>query len=143
MKIQSPDNHPNELTTVALKQIVSGLIAQWQPFAVKQRSFILNDVPGDFHLKIDVTALTMVISAIFNSMISRTSNSCIRISIKQFNDIILLRLKASNPSGYRCSQPDWHKINRLAAKIGGCIIENDSTKKKSVTLSFYGLAVAA
>jgi len=143
MKTQFPGHHQNELKTVSLKPIIGQLVAQWQPMAVKQRSFILNDVPGDFHLKADGAALTIVVAALLKSIISRTANRCIHISVKRFNDIVILRLNDSNPLMHRCSQQDWQKMNLLAAKIGGCIIENDSNKKNSVALTFYGLSVAA
>jgi len=143
MKTQSPGHHQNELKIVSLKYIISRLVAQWQSMAVKQRSFILNDVPGDFHLKIDDSTISLIVSSVLNSMISRTANSCIHISAKRFNDIVLLRLKDSNPQTHRCSKHDWQKMNMLVAKIGGCLIESDSGKNSSVTLSFYGLSVAA
>jgi len=143
MKTQFPGHHQNELATVSLKQIVARLITQWQPIAVRQHSFIVNDIPGDFHLKADSDSLAAIISALLNSVISRTANNCIRISVKRFNDIVLLRLKDSNTARSRYSQYDWQKINSLAAKIGGCIVENGISKNSSVTLSFHGLSVAA
>lgn len=143
MKSPSPGHHQNELQTVSLNRLVAELIAQLQPLAVKQHSFILNDVPGDFHVKSDRSTLTMIMAALLNRVIGRTFKSCIHVSVKRINHIILIRVKASNSLDSHPPQQFWQKINQLAATIGGCIIENDLRKKGTITLSFPGHAAAA
>lgn len=143
MKFQSPGHPQNELPTVSLNRLVARLVAQLQPIAVKQQSFIVNDVPGDFHVRADSTQLTMIISSLLNWVIGRTYKSCIRVSVKQINNTVLIRVKDPSSLSSHSSEQFWQKMNLLAAKIGGCIIENEVRKKSTVTLSFSGLEQAA
>lgn len=143
MKFQSPGHTQNELPNVSLNRLVARLVAQMQPIAVKQQSFILNDVPGDFHVKADSNTLTMIVAALLNWVIGRTYKSCIRVSVKQINNTILIRVKDPSSLTNHSSEPFWQEMNLLAAKIGGCIIENEIRKKSTITLSFAALKEAA
>jgi hypothetical protein len=143
MNFQSPGHNQNELPPVSLNRLVARLVAQLQPIAVKQQSFILNDVPGDFHVTADSSTLTMIIAGLLNWVTDRTYKSCIHVSVRRINSTILIRVKDSSSLGNYSSGPFWQKMNLLAARIGGCIIENETRKKGIITLSFSGLAQAA
>src|SRR5580765_7001445 len=82
-------NRKTESQTISVKCLVTQLLSQFQPLAVTHKSFIINDVPADFYATADKNNLTAVISSLLNSIISRSSGSCIRLSAKRYNNIIL------------------------------------------------------
>ena len=133
-----------ESQTISVKCLVTQLLSQLQPLAVTHKSFIINDVPADFYATADKNNLTVVISSLLSSIISRSRSSCIRLSAKRYNNIILFQLRDSNVEFTHTPHHDWQEINMLAKKLGGCIIEDDIRKKhRIITFSFRSLSNAA
>jgi len=137
-------NQSKHTQPVRVKSLVSQLLSQFQPLAVEKRSFLLNDVPENFTVHTNESKLTAIMSSLMNSFINKSLDSCIRISAKRYNNIILLRLSHSNATMNFTPDPDWNKVNMLAANLGGCIIEDDIRRSHAtITLSFRCLANAA
>jgi hypothetical protein len=105
------------------------LLSEFQPKAVKHRSFIVNDVPEDLYVYAHKNNPVMIISSLLNSIISRSRRSCIRLSAKRYHDIILFRLKDSTTAFTHISNHDWQEVNMLAKKLDGCVIENEIRKE--------------
>ena len=87
--------------------------------------------------------LEMAISSLLNSVVSRSRNGCIRVTASRYNDIIVIRVKdscsISLPDYY-----DWQKLNVLAEKLGGCVLENNkSSKNAAITFRFQCLGIPA
>jgi hypothetical protein len=140
----SVSNPENQSQTISLKHIVAQLFSQFQPLAVKHRSFIVNDVPADLYVYADKNNLVMIISSLLNSIISRSRRNCIRVSAKRYHNIVLVRLKDSTKAFTHISGHDWRQVNMLAKRLDGCIIENDIRKEHAtITFSFCSLVSAA
>ena len=138
------NNRKTHSRTISLKRLVAQLLLNLQPFAAGQGSFIVNNVPADFYVHTDENNLAVIISYLLNSIIGRSRRSCIRVNVKRYNNIILFHLSDSNTELIHTSDHDWQEVNRLAGKLGGCIIEDDIRKKHAtVTFSFCSLANAA
>ncbi|MFI5133907.1 MAG: hypothetical protein ACHQEB_06195 [Chitinophagales bacterium] len=145
MEVQFTFGDPKtQIRTIALDRMVTRLLPRFQPAAVRQKSFIINDVPPDFYVDTDKEILAAAISSLFVSFISRTHNSCIRVTAKRYNNIVLLRLKDANTGFTSVSDYNWQEARSLAAKLGGCVIIDDMYQKSAtITLSFRCEANAA
>lgn len=128
-----------------LHKMIARHLAVFQPLAVKQNSFIVNEVPADFRIMADEKVLSSLVHSMLSSVVAGSRNSCIRVSIKQFGNIILLKFRDRSGEivfDMHCGQ---NKINviSLAEKIGGSVFMNDSRKKTDMlTLSFPNRLVA-
>lgn len=139
-------NVPEDESTssIGLDKMIAKLISRFQPFSVLNGSFIINDVPAGFYVDADKNLLATVISHLFSAMISKTKNSCIRISAKRYNNIILLRMSDTTGFIHSINTHHWYEMRSMAEKLGGCIIIDDIRKKQSnITLSFRCLANVA
>jgi hypothetical protein len=128
---------------ILLHDMISRLLCSIQPEAVKKNSFFVNDVPAAFTVCTDKNILSAVISNLLLSILSRAGNSCIHISVKQYNNIVLLHLKDSNPLGTINDEYDFRELNPMAEKLGGCITANISNFISNITLSFRSFLFAA
>jgi len=133
-----------QFKTICLNSLVEQLVSQFQSLALRQGSFVVNNVAADFYVSTDKNNLATVISSLLSSVISGGRDSCIRVSAKRFNNIILFHLQDSNSAFTKDADRDWHEVNMLAGKLGGCIIEDEVRKKHAtITFSFRSLANAA
>ena len=144
MEVQFNFNNDHSAKPIHVKRLVSKLLSQFQPIAVRSSSFILNDVPDDFYVHTNKEMLTTIISSLLTAVIRKSVNSCIRVNIKRYNNIVLFRLSHSNAKVRVTTDVHWHKVNAMAAKLDGCIIEDTIRKTHAtITLSFPCLANAA
>ncbi|MES1218042.1 MAG: hypothetical protein ABUT20_21220 [Bacteroidota bacterium] len=129
---------------ISLRQLVTEQASQFQSLALQHRSILVNDVAADLLVSTDKNILASVIASLLRCTVNDSRSSDIRITAKRYNNIILLRVRDSNTAFSTAPYQDWKEINRLAGKLGGCIIEDDIRKKHAtVTLSFCSMAIAA
>jgi len=148
MKIPYAFGHPDDKPAtdkLALDRLVASLLPRFQPVAVNRRSFFVNDIPQNFYIDADENMLATVIGSLLNSVALRSQNSCIRVSAKRFNDIILLRLKDANNKGFNpFNREQWLEVKPIAEKLGGCILADEETNDTvTVIFSFRSLPNAA
>jgi hypothetical protein len=140
----SIDNKQRTAQMIPLKLLAEQLVSKFQLLAIRNGSTIFNDVPVDLYVNADHDILVKVICSLLSSVISGSRNSYIRISAKRYNNIILFHLKDSNTAFTHNPRHDWHEVNMLAGKLGGCISEDDIIKKHgTITFSFCSGAIAA
>src|SRR5258706_16054001 len=147
MKVQFTIGYIDEVPvkTICLNRLVARLLVSFQPVAVLQKSFIVNDIPAGFQVNADKGDLLSVISYLLSSVIRKSPNSCIRVSAKRYNNIVLLRLKETNTNinHTRTFEYNWQQVNHFAEKLGGCIVVNELLKTSpTVTFSFRSLEAA-
>lgn len=144
MDVQFTFNREKQSQGVSLKRFVSQLLSEFQPLAVKNQSLIINEVPADFYVHTDKNILALIIRLLFHSIASTGSSNCIRVNVKRYNSIVLFQLKNTNTSFTYAPESNWQKINTLAQKIGGCIIENQMKERHAtIIFSFCSLTNAA
>jgi len=119
-----------------LHDLVDGLIKTILPVAVRNNTFIVNDVPAGLFIDVDANDLAGVISGLLRSVIHNAKESCIRISANEmYGNTIVLSIKDSNSFntyGVVCS---LQNVVPLAQKIGGKPVIS-SQRQKITTIAF-------
>ena len=129
---------------IPLRQLAGKLIAGMQTAAVRQHSFIVNDISPSIIVTTDENLLATVINNLLAVIVSRNTHSCIKVSAKPFSNTVLLHIKDQNKSLKETSQNDFKELQGLAAKIGGCItICNQGRTSSTYAMSIADLAVVA
>jgi hypothetical protein len=145
MKTQMNDRtNGMQQTKLSLQQLVTRLLVHFQPAAVRQKSFILNDVPDNFWVNTDENMLSSVISSLFSTVISRSESGCIRISAKTYNNIVVVNVQDNNNAGNIRVPQELEEAQPLAERLGGCItMNNQRSDATMVTFSFFSPSIAA
>jgi hypothetical protein len=138
MKTQSdPVLKEKEEVTITLDKMLSNLLWVFQPIAAKRSSFIINDVPPEFYIHTDHPLLERTLGSLLTSVISRSRNSCIRVSAKRYKNIVLLRIKDNKGNFSYDLEKGLCNSQLMAEQLGGCIVANDLRKKTAtITLTF-------
>jgi hypothetical protein len=131
MNIPFSFGHPQaDNGTISLRRVLARQLRWFQPLAVKKNSFVINDVPGDFRVSVNKELLVTAIYDLLESVISKTSHGCIRISVKRYRHTGFIQ--------------NWQRVKPVAEKMGGSVIVNSGNGRNvSVTLSFRCLSDAA
>jgi len=139
------DQHLNgPFRDVQLRQLAGKLIAGIQPAAVRQNSFIINEISPAIMVTTDENLLASVINNLLAVIVSRNKNSCIRITAKPFRNVVLLHIKDQNRSVKETTINDFDELQPLAAMVGGCItICNQSDRATTLAMSIADLAAVA
>jgi hypothetical protein len=132
---------PRRYEDFQLWRLVDKLIKGMQPAAVRQNSFIINDIQPSIMVTADDNLLAAVTNDLLALIVSRNKNSCIRVSAKTFSNLVLLYLKDENKSAKEFSNSDLAELQPLAAKMGGCITICNLHKNSDIlALSFLDYA---
>ncbi len=131
-------------TNLSLQRLVSQLLIQFQPAAVRQKSFILNDVPGNFWVNTDENMLASVISSLFSSVINRCKSACIRVSASTYDNMVVVNVQDSNHAGKAGIPQELNAALPLAERLGGFIsMHNRRQDATRITFSFFSPSIAA
>jgi hypothetical protein len=122
-------------TQKTLDHLVSLLTTSVLPTAVRKKSFIVNEVPGELHIVTDENMLASILSSLLHTVVNHTENSCIRIAASGHGNIILVHMKESGNFNNYSVANDLQQIQSLAKKIGGCISISDR-RENTTTIAF-------
>jgi hypothetical protein len=115
----------------ALHQMVSILMASELPTAVRRKSFFVNDVPPECYISTDQQILATVIRGLLHTVVTHTTNSCIRITANCYGPIVLMHVKDSNSFNYNGIYEDLQPVQQIAGKMGGFV--SITSKREDVT----------
>lgn len=118
-----------------LNQLVKKLIEFYQPVAVNQNSFFVNEVPQNILLKVDWKILATILGSILYIIARCGKNTCIRISAKRNNDLLVMHVKDNNSFNSYAVLSKLIHLQMLARKIGG-VLDVTSIHKSEITISF-------
>lgn len=137
--LSAPETAPK-----TLDYLVSLLATSVLPTAVRRKSFIVNEIPREFHIAADENMLASVLGSLLHTVVTHTENSCIRIAAKEYGDIILVHLKdSSNFNNYAVAN-DLQQVQALAKKMGGCVsITSRREENTVIAFSFPNIPQAA
>jgi signal transduction histidine kinase len=145
--MKTPMNDRNstaQQTPLSLKKLVSQVLTHFQPAAVRNKSFLLNDVPDNFWVNSDENILTSVIGSLFSAVISKSKSACIRVSAQTYNNMVVVNVRDSNNSIHVRIPKELEEAQPLAGQLGGCITLNHRQNEgTTVTLSFFSPSIAA
>jgi hypothetical protein len=133
----NPDLCDTKQQYADLYLIVNSISAGSLSSAIRKQSFIVNDVPKGLEVSVNENMLAAVISNLLHTMITHTSNSCIRISARSFGNVILVHVKESHSPGKPVFAGSLREVQQLAGKIGGTVsINSDRSEATMIVFSF-------
>lgn len=118
-----------------LKQLVKKLVANYQPVAVSQNSFFINEVPEHLLLYADKQVLATLLGSLFYITARCGKNTCIKISAKRYHDVLLLHVIDTSTHNSYSILSELQHLQILAEKIGG-FLDITSRRNKQTTISF-------
>jgi len=126
--------------TIVLQKFVNRLLAIFQPLAVKQNSFIVNNISDDLIVNTDPVLLATVLESLFHHA-GQNQNSCMYLTAKTYNNVVLLRI-----TGIKAFDDikEIKDVQAFAETLGGCITLNTQTKNgNAIIFSFINFCQAA
>ena len=135
MKPTLPDTS-FRLEKPGLQNLIETLIRPLLPLAVRNNSFIVNDVSPNLGIGVNENAVASVIDGLLRSVIHNARESCIRIFAQElYGKMMVISVKDSNSFntyGVACSLQD---VVPLAQQIGG-ELDIMNQRQKITTIAF-------
>ena len=125
----------NNSINVPLHKLVNKVIDSLTPAANRNKSHIVNNVSEEIYLEICEDKVASILSRLLNIVILHSENSCVRISAKMFNNIVLLHLKDDGCVNYDSISYSLTDMQKQAEKIGG-FVGFTSYRNKLTTIAF-------
>jgi glucose-6-phosphate-specific signal transduction histidine kinase len=120
---------------VSLCRLIDKVTDSLAPAACKNKSHIINNVSEEIYLEICEDKVALILSRLLNIVILHSENSCVRISSKTFNNIVLLHLKDDGCVNYDSISYSLTDMQKQAEKIGG-FVGFTSYRNKLTTIAF-------
>jgi hypothetical protein len=138
--LHNPAHGPLELRT-----IISRLATATIPYAVQKQSFLVNEVSPGLKVNADEHMLAAVFGSLLNTVISCSSDCCIRISAKLYGRVALIHLKENPGINNFHARRKLKEVQQLAEMFGGTVsIGNGEDGSTSIVFSFINhLSLAA
>lgn len=128
----------------ALKTLVSNLVAGIVPTTVRNKSFIVNDVPAELNFSANPDMIASVLSNLFSIVAVHSTDSCIRISAKSYHDMIQVQLRDQNSCSTYTIAHGLQSTQPIAEKIGGFLgITSQRKNETIIVFSFPNVPFAA
>lgn len=132
------------LAPPSLHDLVGKLSHSLAPAAMRNRSFIVNDVPYSICADVNEDLLASVLGKLINVVIMNTENSCIRITAKSFGNVVLIHVTDDGCLNYLSMSQNLTKIQSLAERLGGFVgFTSYRNKLTTIALSFLNRQVVA
>jgi signal transduction histidine kinase len=127
-----------------LQKLVNHLLKDLLPAAVRKRSLILNEIPGEFTVAADENMVSFVLWNLMNNVVHTSANECIHVNAERAGNCTLISLKHVSNYFYRSFSGDLRQVQDMAEKLGGCInIECSGENESTVTFLINDAANAA
>jgi signal transduction histidine kinase len=128
----------------ALYELVDKLIRTSSIVTKRNRSFIINDVPEGLAVMADENILSAIISGLLQSVVNHARDTCIRISAKTYNDVVLMHVKDANGCNNEGISYGVQQVQHLALKMGGFLdVTSYRRRETTITFTFPNLKVTA
>ena len=132
------------MKSIQLQCLVNKLVAEIAPATSRHGSFLVNDIPEGMQISNNTDAVAAVLSQLFTMLANHASDSCIRISARTYNDILLVQLRDGNsPASYTIAQGLYH-AQVIAEKIGGYLgVTSERKHQTTIVFSFPNVRMAS
>lgn len=128
-------NNKQTYTCITLHKLVNQVIAGLPSRTAKQIEFIANDVQERMLVSTDKDTLGIILGFLLSTTTMYSQNNTIRLSAKLIGSITLIHVKTSDTGNSDIIAEDFHKIQPLAEKLGGCITVSNY-KMHGISLAF-------
>ncbi|HTD94975.1 MAG TPA: hypothetical protein VK644_14215 [Chitinophagaceae bacterium] len=119
----------------ALCELVDKLIKTSSIAATRNRSFIINNVPEGLSVTADENILSTIISVLLQYVVNHARDTCITISAKAYNDVVLMHVKDANGCSNDGISYGVQQVQHLARKMGG-FLDVTSYRRRETTIAF-------
>lgn len=128
----------------SLTQLVGRIAGDYLKIAVKNRSFFVNEVPGDMEVDHNKEWIASVISGLLSTVVMHARDTCIRLSARKYGHVVVLEVQDSGCISTYAMACGLQDVQTLAEKIGGSLsISVHKTTITRVAFSFPNLPIAA
>lgn len=126
-----------QTTPVNLHQLAGKLIATYQPIAVSQNSFFINEVAPGLLADTNQEVLANLLNSIIYFVARCCNEACISVYASTYDDRVAVNIKdTSNKASYGVLYEFQH-LQFLAKQIGGFLeINNYRNKETIITFNF-------
>lgn len=122
--------------------IVDKLVGVFSPGSLYTGNIIFNEVSPELAIKSDKKIIFSVLRDILESVIFHSTNTCVRISARVYNDVILLHIKDCRRINDYIKYYSFDAVQRLAMKIGGFVdVTSYNETNTTITFSFANMPV--
>jgi hypothetical protein len=138
MKDQLNTGWPGVFNTgTSLQLLVNRLVSNSRAGIIRNKSFVVNEVPMEFYIAADESKIAPVISELLTTVVANARNGRIYITAERFRDIIILEIQdRNNYNGYALAY-SLKTIEPQATMIGGCIsIKGPQQLVATISFSF-------
>ena len=118
-----------------LHEVTSRLVNIFMDKATRNKSFFINESPCDLLLETDPRLFASVLSGILSAVVSSAKNSCIRLTVKIFSNVVLVQVKESNGLNSHYMGIALLELLPIAEKMRGSVSVT-SQRKKITTITF-------
>ncbi len=138
MKTYSENGSSSNPTTI--HQLVKLISTNALPSALRNNSFIVNEVPLSFQILTDENILATVLSRLLYSLINHSENGCIRITANEYDDVIFIHLKNTRFNNNEAIDSDLQHAQSYAKKMNGNVgLSRTAEKVNGIVFSFPNL----
>jgi hypothetical protein len=118
-----------------LREITDHVASGFANKAGLQNSFFVNEIPADLGLSQDPQMYASVMSGLLSTLVYYSPNSCIRVTAKAFDHVIMVKVKDSNTSDIYGIEQAVQKFRPLAEMMRGSVHVTHQ-RKKLTTITF-------
>ncbi|MEP7165409.1 MAG: hypothetical protein ABI741_11985 [Ferruginibacter sp.] len=124
-------------TPKTIHQLVRLIASNALPSAARNNSFIVNEVPETFQIITDENILATVLSRLLYSLVNHAENCCIRVTAKEYDDIIFVYMKSTRGFDNDAIDSDLQQAQAYAKKMNGNVgLSRDEEKVTGIVFSF-------
>jgi len=129
---------------ITLERLVHALINVKLESVVRKQSFFINEVQRNVPLKADRNVVTNVLDSLLQNVLNETSSSCIRISAKEYSQVLLIHIYDNHEADYGAENVVSDQVRVEAKKIGGFVgITRHQKNQTVIAFSFPNIPMAA
>ena len=133
---RNKESQPNSGKQIPLKEIISSLLLSYQPVAVRQNSFFVNEIPQELTVEADKNVLSTLLGSLLYVTARCSRDTCIRISAKAHENVLLLYVKDANCTNNYSILSSLQHLQLLADKLGGFFhLSGQDSKATSIAFS--------
>lgn len=137
--IFNPKKEPAVIDT-GLHELTTRLIQNLIPKASSNKSFFVNDIPGQLPLRTNQQMFASVLNGLLLAIVTHSKDSCIRLSAKMYGNVVLVKVKNSTQSNTGAVENEVRKLQPIAEKMLGSISVNKHRKNlTTITFGFSNL----
>jgi hypothetical protein len=126
-----------QTSPINLRQLIGKLIANYQPLAVTQKSFFINEVSPALLADTSREVLGNLLNSVFYFVARCCNEACISVYATTYDDRVAVNIKDTSDQASYGVLYEFQHLQLLAKQIGGFLeINNYRNKETIITFNF-------